>query len=207
MAPIAGFMGFSVPEMKGVPDTFCPKGIADDPIIFEKDVFFSHHEDDLHFFQQGDDLRFLQIGDEEARHIEIDGLITIAVEEVFEIFHGGCQVIAAAEAYHLMTQVGVFEGQVGGMVGAEATAGGYDRGMGVQPLYELAYHLFEDIFFVLKVAEDAFGGVDIAGVEAFPVDAVETIDLDDAGFDLFAEGVDDLPVLIIKETGSAGREE
>jgi len=67
------------------------------------------------------------------------------------MFHGGGEVIATAEAYHLVKQLGVFEGEVGGVIGAQAAARGYDAGMGVRVLYQVSHHLFEYIFFILKI--------------------------------------------------------
>jgi hypothetical protein len=59
----------------------------------------------------------------------------------------------------------------------------------------------------LEVAEDAFGRVEVFGIEAFFIDAVEAVDLDRTGFDLAAEGIYDLPVFVVIEVGGAGREE
>ncbi len=206
MAPVTGFVGFAVPEVEGIPDAFFPEGVADDAVVFEEDVFFADDEDDLHAFELGDDDGVGEVGNEEAGHVEVDVLVAVAVEEVFEVFEGGGEVITAAEAYHFMEEVGVFEGEVGGMVGAEAAAGGDQGWVRVYLLYEWD-DLFEHIPFVLKIAEDAFCGVDVTGVEAFFVDAIEAVDLDRAGFDLVSKGVDDLPVFIVIEAGGAGGEE
>ena len=205
MAPVAGFVGFAVPEVEGVPDAFFPEGVADDAIIFEEDVFFADDEDDLHAFQLGDDGGVGKVGDEEAGHVEVDVLVTVAVEEVVKMFEWGSEVVAAAEAYHFVEEVGVFEGEVCGVVGAEAAAGGDQGWVRVFLLYE-GDDLVEDIFFVFKIVEDAFCGVDMTGVEAFFIGAIEAIDLDGAGLNFFAKGVDDLPVFIVIEAGGAGRE-
>ena len=58
----------------------------------------------------------------------------------------------------------------------------------------------------MKIAEDAFRRVDVAGIEAFFVDAIEAVDLDGAGLYFFAKGVDDLPVFIVIKAGGTGRE-
>jgi predicted RNA-binding protein len=205
MAPVAGFVGFAVPEVEGVPDAFFPEGVADDAIIFEEDVFFADDEDDLHAFQLGDDGGIGKVGDEEAGHVEVDVLVTVAVEEVLEMFEWRGEVVSAAEANHFLEEVRVFEGEVSGVVGAEAAAGGDEGWVRVFLLYE-GHDLVEDIFFVLKIVEDAFCGVDMVGVEAFFVGAIEAVDLDGAGLYLFAKGVDDLPIFIIVEAGGAGGE-
>lgn len=119
------------------------------------------------------------------------------------MFEWGGEVIAAAEAYHFVEAVRVFKGQVGGVVGAEAAAGGDQGWVRVLLLYERD-DLVENIFFVLKIVEDAFRGMDMAGVEAFFVGAIQAVDLDGTGLDFFAKGVDDLPVFIIIKTGGAG---
>jgi hypothetical protein len=206
MAPVAGFVGLAVPEVEGVPDTFFPEGVADDTVVFEEDVFFADDEDDLHAFEFGDDGRVGEVGDEEARHVEIDVLVAVAIEEVLEVFEWGGEVVAAAEAYHFVEEVGVFEGEVGGVVGAEAAAGGDQRRMRIFLLYE-GDDLFEYIAFILKITEDTFRGVDVAGIETFLVDTIETVDLDGSGFYFFAKGVDDLPVFIVIKAGGTGGEE
>jgi hypothetical protein len=92
------------------------------------------------------------------------------------------------------------------MVGAEAAAGGYEGGMWVKVPDE-GKDLVEDISFVVQVSADALCRVQVFGVEAFAVHAIEAIDLDGARFDLFAHGVDDLPVFVVIESRGAGREE
>jgi hypothetical protein len=206
MAPVAGFVGFAVPEMQGIPDAFFPEGVADDAVVFEEDVIFADDEDDLHAFELGDDSGVGEVGDEEPRHVEVDVLVAVAVEEVFEVFEGGSEVVAAAEANHFMKEMGVFEGEVGGVIGTEAAAGGDQGWVRVFLLYE-GNDLIQYIPFILKIAEDAFCGVDVTGIEAFFVYAIETVDLDDAGLDLFSKGVDDLPVLIVIKAGCTGGEE
>src|ERR1700748_2599148 len=114
MAPVAGLVGFAVPEMEGVPDTFFPEGVADVSVVLEKDVFFANDENDLHDLELGDNGWVVQVGDEQSRHIEIDILVAVAVEEVVKKLQGGGEVIAAAEADHLVEQVGMFKCQVGG---------------------------------------------------------------------------------------------
>ena len=206
MSPVAGLVRFAVPEMERVPDAFFPECVADIAVVVEEDIFFADHEDDLHFFEQGDDLGILEVGDEEPGHIKIYRFVAIAIKEVVEVFHGGSEVITAAKAHHFVKQVGMFKGQVSGVVSAEATAGGDYSRMGIELPDKLSDDFQEDVFFVLEVTLNAFGGVDIAGVEAFFVDAVEAVDLDGPGFDLFPEGVDDLPILVVIEVGSAGGE-
>src|ERR1700761_60748 len=104
-----------------------------------------------------------------------------------------------------MKEVRMFERKISGMPGTETSAGGYDGGMRIGVMDERQY-LFKDISFVLQIALDTFGGMKFLGIETFFIDAVDTIDLDGTGFDLFAEGVYDLPVLVIEEAGRAGRE-
>jgi hypothetical protein len=78
--------------------------------------------------------------------------------------------------------------------------------MGVLLLNE-AEDFGQDVFFILEVAEDTLFRVKMFSVEAFFIDAVEAIDLDAAGFDLPAEGIDHLPVFVVIEAGGAGWEE
>ncbi len=55
-----------------------------------------------------------RLGMNQSRHIEIDILVAVAIEEVVKKLKGGSEVVAAAEAHHLVEQVGMFKGQVGG---------------------------------------------------------------------------------------------
>jgi len=199
-------MGFSVPEVQGVPDVLAPKGVTQGLVVFEEDVLLADDEGDLEVFELLDDTVVIEVRDILAGHIVINVLVTIAVEEVLEMFERAGEVIAATETDDLMEDAGVFEGEVGGVPGAEAATGGYRGGVGVLLLNEVK-DFGQDIFFILEVAEDPFFRVELFGVEAFFIDAVEAIDLDVAGFDLPAEGVDHLPVFVVIEAGGAGREE
>lgn len=205
MPPIAGFMGFSIPEVQGVPDAFGPKGVAEGAVIFQEDVFFADYQDDLEGFEPGDQVGIGEIGDELSGHIVIDVLIAIAFEEIVEKFHGSGEVVASAEADHLVKVPGMLEGKVSRMVGPERASGGCDRRMRVDKT-DKTEHIGQNIAFIFQVAADAFGGGDIFSVKTFFVDAVETIDLYAPGFDLLVKRIDDLPILIVIKTGGAGGE-
>jgi hypothetical protein len=58
-----------------------------------------------------------------------------------------------------MEKAGIFKGEVGGVICAKAAAGGHDGGTGIFFLYEVE-DFVEDIFFVLQVPQDTFGGVE-----------------------------------------------
>lgn len=206
MPPVFGFMGFPVPEVQCVPDAFCPEGVAYKAVVFEEDVFFSYDKNDLQRFDLADELFVLQVGDEQAGHIVIYVIVAIAFEEVAEMFHGDGEVVSTAQAYHFMKKGGIFKGEVGGVECAEAAAGGYDGGVGIFLLYE-GEDFVEDVFFVLQVPQDTFGGVEAFGIKAFLIDAVDAPDLDGPGFDLSSECVDDMPVFIVEEAGCTGGEE
>jgi hypothetical protein len=122
------------------------------------------------------------------------------------VFHGSGEVIPAAETDYLVKEVRVFEGEVGGMIGAQGAAGGYDRWIRVYQLYETE-NIGEDIVLIFQMAGDAFRREYVFGVETFFVDAVETKDLKASAVDLFVQRIDDLPVLIVIEAGGAGGEE
>ena len=86
VAPIPGFVGFAVPEMQGVPDTFCPEGIAEGLVVFKKDVFFSYDKNDFQCLECGDPIRVIEVRDELAGGVVIDIFIPIAIEEIAEMF-------------------------------------------------------------------------------------------------------------------------
>ena len=206
MPPVARFVGFSVPEVQGVPDILGPEGVAQREVVLQEDILFADNKNDLEVTKLPDDGVVVEEGDILAGHIEIDVLVAVSFEEVVEMFEGDSQVIAAAEADDLVKKEGKFEGEVDGVPGAEAAAGGDDGGVRVLKLYE-GEHFGQDIFFVLEVTEDTFGRIELFCVEAFFIDAVEAIHLNGAGFDLGAEGFDNLPVFVVIEAGGTGREE
>src|ERR1700677_5160493 len=105
-----------------------------------------------------------------ARHIEIDVLVAMPVEEVFEMPERDREVIAAAEANDLVKEMRKFKGEIDGMPGAEAAAGSDDGGVGVLMLYERE-DFGQYIFFVLKMAEDPFDGMEALFVKALFIDA------------------------------------
>ncbi len=205
VAPIPGFMGFAVPEMQGVPDTFCPEGIAEGLVVFKKDVFFSYDKNDFQRFECGDPVRVMKVGDELARGVVIDIFIPLAIEKIPEMFEIDGQVIAAAQTHDFVKEIRVFEGEIDSVPGAEAAAGCYDPGVRVFFLHAGKY-FFDDIFFKLQVAEYPFGWVEFLCVKAIPVNAVQAPDLDVSGLDLTATGFDDAPVLIVEKMSGAGGE-
>jgi hypothetical protein len=199
-------MRFSVPKVQRVPDGLTPEGVVQGLVVLEEDVFLADDEDDLEGFEFLDELGVMEVGDILAGHVVVDILVAEAVEEIVKMLKGDGEVIAAAEADDLMEEMGIFEGEVGGVPGAEAATCGNGGGAGVFVLNE-AENFGQDIFFILEVPEDPFSGVKVFGIEAFIIDAVEAIYLDGTGFDLPAEGLDHLPVFVVIEAGGAGREE
>jgi hypothetical protein len=206
MPPVPGLVGFSVEEVQGVPDIFGPEGIAECEVILQENIFFTDHKNNLEVAKLPDDRIVMEEGDVLAGHIEIDVLVAVPVEEVFEMFEANREVVAPAEADDFVEEEGVFEGEVGSVPGAEAASRGDDGGVGVLKL-DKGEDFGQHIFLIFKVAEDAFGRVEVFGIEAFFIDAVEAVDLDLTGIDLPAEGIYDLPVFVVIEAGGAGREE
>jgi len=206
VAPIPGFVGFAVPEMQGIPDAFCPERIAECLVVLQEDVFFAYDKNDFQCFKCGNPIGMSQVRDILAGSVVIDVFIPVAIEEITEMFERNGKVIAAAETYDLVKEVWIFKGEVDCMPGTEAAAGRNDCWVRVFFLYAGEY-FFDDIFFELEVAEDAFGGIEFLCIKAVLVYAVEAPDLDDACLDLAAEGFDDAPVLIVKKVSSAGWEE
>ena len=206
MPPVTGFMGFSVPEVQGIPHALTPEGIAELLVILQENIFFPYNEDDLLCFQEVDQLLVIQVGNELAGHVVIDILIPMAFEKVFKVLHRGGQVIASAEPHHLVKMTGVFKCQVGGVISAQAAAGSHHGKSGVLLLYQ-RYHFFQQVLFVLEMAEDPVGGRDTFVIKTFPINAVKAIYLDLTAFDLTPQGVDDMPVLVVIKMGCPCGEE
>jgi len=152
-------MGFSVPEVQSVPDVLAPEGVAQGLVVFEEDVFLTYHKDDLEGFKLLDELRVIEVRDILAGHVVVDVLVSEAVEEVLKMIEGGGEIITAAEADDLMEEMGVFEGEVGRVPGAEAATGGDDGRMGVLFLYQIE-DVGQDIIFILEMSQDPFSGWD-----------------------------------------------
>ena len=131
MTPVAGFVGFTIPEVEGIPDVFGPKGVAQREVVLQKDIFFANNKNDLEVPELPDDRVVVKEGDILAGHIEIDVLVTMSFEQVVEMFECDGEVIAAAQADDLMEQMSVFKGEVDGVPGAEAAAGSNDGRVGI----------------------------------------------------------------------------
>src|SRR5579864_3572626 len=119
--------------------------------------------------------------------------------------HGSCQIIPAAQSGHFMEQDRVFEGEVSGMIGAQAAAGCNEsavRGL----LSDQGQHLLQYVLLVLQMPGDPCRRWNIPGIKTLPVDAVQAIDLQVTCFDLMPEGFDHEPVFIIIEMGGTGWE-
>jgi hypothetical protein len=206
MPPVASLVGFSVKEVQGVADTFGPEGVADREVVLQENIFFTDHKNNLEVAKLPDDCFVVEEGDVLAGHIEIDILVAVPVEEVFEMFEADGEVVAPAQADDFVKEEGIFEGEVGSVPGSEAASRGDDGGVGVFELDERE-DFGQHIFLILKVPEDPFRGIKVLRVEAFFIDAVQAVDLDLTGFDLPAEGLDHLPVFVVIEACGAGGEE
>jgi hypothetical protein len=206
MAPEAGLVGFSVKEVKGVPNIFGPKGVAQCKVVLEEDVFFANHEYDLEVAELPDDPIVMEKWNVLAWHIEIYVLVAVSFEKVLKVFEADGEIVPAAETDDFVKEVGEFEGEIDSMPGAEAAACGDDGGMRILEL-DKGKHFGQYIFLILKMSVDAIAGWEVFGVKAFFVDAVEAVDLDLAGCDFAAERVDYLPVFVVIKAGGAGGEE
>jgi hypothetical protein len=102
-------MGFSVPEVQGVPDVLAPEGVAQGLVVFEEDIFLAYYKDDLEGFKLLDELRIIEVWDILTRHVVVDVLVAEPVEEVLKMIEGGGEIITTAEADDLMEEMGVFE--------------------------------------------------------------------------------------------------
>src|SRR5258708_16460702 len=124
MPPVLSLVGLQIPEMQGIPDTYFAEGVAEEAVVLQKNIIFTHYKDDFHFFHQTDKIFVAQIGDVQAGHIVINILVAVPFEQVFEMWHGSGQVIPAAQSYHFVEQGRAFEGEVSGMISAHAAARG-----------------------------------------------------------------------------------
>ena len=102
--------------------------------------------------------------------------------------------------------MGVTEGQVGRVEGAEAAAMGDGAGMIVLGVHE-GDDFMKEIVFELKMALDAAARVSPESVETFVVHAIDAKKLELAGVDLAGENLDHADVFVLKEAAIPGRED
>jgi hypothetical protein len=148
----------------------------------------------------------VEVGDILAGCIVIDILVAVAFEEVVEMFEGDGEVVTAAEADDFVKEWGYLNArltacQAPRLQPAVTTVGG---GSFVVPEGGLRS---EHIFRIENGGGCFSAGVEVFGIEALFIDAVQAIDLDGAGLYFAAKGFDDLPVFVVIEAGGAGGEE
>ena len=115
-------MGPAPPDMKLVPDSLGVEQCAQVTVVGEERIVCTDDDRGLHVAQKFQTPGGLQVGQEVGRGVEIDIFVIVTVEQVVEAFHVQGQVVATRKSDHFLKQVRVPEGDVGRLVGAEATA-------------------------------------------------------------------------------------
>jgi hypothetical protein len=196
---VAWIVGFAMPDMQGIPDTFSPECVAQLLIVFEKLVLFADDEHYVEMTKLFEGTVVTHVGDEVARHVVVDIFIIVIIEEVAERASSDRQVITTTESDNFGKEMRMAEGEVDGMVCPQATPVGDKTGMGVFVMGE-GDDFVENVGFILQVAFDAVLGSAPAAIETFGVYAVEAVELEPTVFDFFGEGLYLPPVFIIKKS-------
>lgn len=201
-SPKAATVGSTVPVVQAVPDAFVPKDLAEVLVVFSKGVVITDDECDLHLAEGGDPVLALQSRKEVGGGIEEDLVAVVAVEEVPEVVDLEGEVVASGEGDKLLETLGVAEGDVCGVEGAEAAAMRDGRLVWVLQLHQRE-DLLEDVVFVVEVALDSPMGMGPPAVEAFGVDAIDAVELKFSRFDSFSRLLDQPKVFVLEEATPA----
>lgn len=199
-------VGAPVPGVEGVGDALGPQNPAQVAVVAQKGIVAAHHEHDVHAPQRFEPPRAFQVGEKMRGGVVVDGVVVIAVEQVAEVFHAKRQIVAAGEGGHLAEQVGVAEGDVDGVVRAQAAAVRDGAGMRVFRSHQRE-HFVQDVFLELDVAPDAFGRMAPEAIEGFVVDAVQAEQLQVSGLDLVPQAFHQPEVFVLVEAAVTGGED
>lgn len=182
-------------DIEPVRDRFGGKEPAHPFVLSAADIAFGCSEDDAHFPKCG----VGSAGDEVDGVVEIDIVVIVAVGE-------GPDVEDAAHREAIGGETGMAEGEIGGMVAAEAAAGQGDaRVTGFVGC--TGRDLFQNQLIVQGVLSGAFGGGNRFVVPGGGVEAVGAIDLDFSRFEELAGGLDEALVFILIVGSAGGGEE
>lgn len=191
--------GAVAPDVESVGDVFGLEDTAEAIVFGAAEIGFARGEDDFHLAHMKKGTGVGEIGEEVGGAVEIDVVIVIAVDELVDVE-------GSAEAGEAGTEFGIAEGEVGGVVAAEAATGGEDLGGVVAPS-DKGEDFVEEVVFVLAVAKDAVAGVDGFVVPGFGVDAIDTESLDDAGFVGSGGGTDHVALFVVEVAAHGGGED
>jgi hypothetical protein len=131
--------------------------------------------------------------------VEVAVVVVVATEEVG-------RVEGSAHGEHSAEDVGMAEGNVESVIGAEAGADGGEV-LGMVTLADEGNYFLHEVLLELHVAGDAPAGWDVAVVPAFGVHGVDTEELHVALLDLPGDGVDHAAIFELEETALRGGED
>jgi len=174
---VGGAVGFAGPDVEAEGDGLGVEDEAEFAGGGGEGVVVADGEGDIEAAEGGEDGGVGEFSEEVGRGVEVDVLVVVAVEEVAEGAVGLGEVVAAGEGEDAGEELGMAEGEVDGVIGAEAAAVGEERGVGIQGEGE-GENFFEDVFFKENVAGDAGGGGDGLVIDGFGIDAIEAEELE-----------------------------
>ena len=137
-----------------------------------------------------------EVGDVVSGDVVVAVVVVVAVEEAGWIE-------GSAEREDGVEDVGMAEGDVGGVVAAEAAADGGEVGELVV-LADEGQDLLHDVLLVLDVAGDAPAGADVAVVPALGVDGIDAEELEVSVVELVLDGVNHATVFELEEAAAGG---
>jgi len=135
----------------------------------------------------------------------VGGDVVVAVVVVVAVEEAGW-IEGSAEGEDGVEDVGVAEGDVGGVIAAEAAADGGEVGE-IVGFADEGEDLLHDVLLVLDVAGNAPAGADVAVVPALGVDGIEAEELECSAVELVLDGVDHATVFELEEAAAGGRKD
>ncbi len=132
LPPISRLMCFPRPLMKDHSGLLLAQGPFEVPVILGDRVVGPDHQGDLELPDCFEVVRLPQIRQIMARHVEINGVVVMTVEKAPIGADCGGQVVPATEGDDLAEPLRMPQGDIHGMVSAQAASMGDHKGIGVQ---------------------------------------------------------------------------
>jgi hypothetical protein len=192
--------GAVTPAVEVVVDAFRIKDAGEAAGSIETDVVFAGGEDPADIVAVLAEVPIvLEVGEGVDGVVEVAEVVVVAIEEGFDV-------VSAAEACAGVDSIGVAEGEIDGMVGAEGATGDGDAVSGAAFLEEWE-DFVDEVVVILLMAADAAAGVGPFAVEAFGIDAIDAEEGETTGVDSGGEGIGHAAVLEFEEAAHGRRKD
>jgi hypothetical protein len=127
LAPVSGSVRFAGPDVKAVWHTFFDKRLAQYPVAFVERIVFADCKRDVHTAQRVEKTRVLQVGQKMVRSNEIDLLIVVSAEQIFERSERTGEVVSPTKRDDFAEERWMPECEARRMIGADTASVYYER--------------------------------------------------------------------------------